>query len=183
MTFCSHIHTRCIPVTAHGRRVDDNAPLDLRRHRQGDETFENLTAANISVGVRAYCEQASIGRISHGVISPPMAFSFMGSLASMISSPNVAMGNAMSDGGFHSPSAGIRNDFRYQLRSIGPVVDDNVGGDSRRAVGSAVNARHNLNIHMSALASLLSLPLLHCNISNSNKSNLQRRCPRLSLRL
>ena len=124
------------------------APLDLRRHRGGDEAFEDPTAANISVGVRGYRAQASIGRIGHGVISPPMTSSSMGNLASMASSPNVATGNGMGDGGdFHSSSAGVRNDFRHQLRSVGPGADGNSDGDSGRAVGSAVNARHNPNIH------------------------------------
>ena len=123
------------------------APLDLKRHRGGDEAFEDPTAANISVGVRAYRAQASIGRIGHGVISPPMTSSSMGSLASMAPSPGMAMGNAMGEGDFHSSSAGVRNDFRHQLRSGGPIADDNGDGDSGRVVGSAVNARHNPNIH------------------------------------
>jgi hypothetical protein len=124
-----------------------SAPLHLRRHRGGDEAFEDRTAANISVGVRAYRAQASIGCIGHGVISPPMTSSSMGFLAPMASSRGVAMGNAMADGDFHSSSAGVRNDLRHQLRSVGPVADDNGDGDSGRAVGSAVNARHNPNIY------------------------------------
>ena len=133
------------------------APLDLRKHRGGDEAFEDRTAANISVGVRPHRAQVSIGSIGHGVISSPMTSSSMGSLAPMAYSPGVAMGNAMANDDFHSSSVGVRNDFRHQLRSVGPVANDNGDGDSGRAVGSPVNAKHNPNIHPPHVNARLSL--------------------------
>ncbi|CAA7268871.1 unnamed protein product [Cyclocybe aegerita] len=102
-----HQHQQINAAAAAERRRP--APLDLRRRRIGEEVQdESLAAANISVGVRGYRAQASIGRVGQGLVSPPMSSSSMGSIASMASSPMMGMGTmsaSMSEDDFHSSAA------------------------------------------------------------------------------
>ncbi|KAJ3494163.1 hypothetical protein NLJ89_g10864 [Agrocybe chaxingu] len=112
-------------ITAERRRP---APLDLQRRRVGEEVQDDsLAAANISVGVRGYRAQASIGRVGQGLMSPPMSSSSMGSIASMASSPMMNMGTmstSMSKDDFHSSGA-----------------DRAVGGAGGRSVTGMLNTR------------------------------------------
>ncbi|KAF8157126.1 hypothetical protein B0H34DRAFT_798438 [Crassisporium funariophilum] len=116
------------------------APLDLRRHRGGEEMpHDEPIVANIAMGVRGYRAQASIGRVGQDMMSPPTTASSMGSMMSG------GMGSGMTEEDFHASAAAVRSEFRQQLRTLADGAGGERDGVGNRAVQNP--ARHNSNIH------------------------------------